>query len=156
MNDIAENTISETTFNPAEMLVAMRNISAILQEEITLLQDMKIADIHKFYEDKITLTAILEDFKAIIKNNPEILNSIPERTLADLRKEAVKFETLVEEDNKQIARATEVHKLVMKALKKTLNENIVKSSGYNKKGFIDPGYKGFTNITPPISVNQNF
>ena len=105
---MAQNSLqaaeAELMFDPSLMIAAIRKISKILSEEVVLLEDMKISEIHKFYNDKIELAALLESYKAMLQQYPELLNSIPANTRAELLKEATKFEGLVEEDNKQISR----------------------------------------------------
>ena len=86
----------EVVFNPTGMLDAIRKISKLLATEIALLNDMQIARIHELYEEKIALSAVLEGYRDILKNNPEALNSIPQNTLDAIRREAVTFENLVE------------------------------------------------------------
>ena len=142
-------------FNPSEMIATTRKLSKLLTTEIALLKDMKIAKIHELYEDKIELTAILESYKEILSNNPGVLNAISKRTLDEMRTEAARFEALIEEDRKLIFRANEVHKLIMDALRKSLEKNVVMSSGYNNKGVISSGYGMSTYIAPPVSVNKN-
>ncbi len=141
-------------FNPAEMIAVTRKLSEVLTKEIALLNDMKIASIHELYDDKIALASILEGYRDALKNNPALLNNIPNRTLDEMRSESAKFELLIEEDNRQITRAKEVHKLVMDAVKKSLEKNMVMSSGYNKRGVVDLGYAG-SYTAPPVSVNEN-
>lgn len=143
----------EEAFNPSGMIAATRKLSTVLSQEIALLKDMKIARIHELYEDKMELSAILEGYKSALQKNPALLESIPQKMLDEMRKEAASFERLIEEDHKQITRAKEVHKLVMDAIKKTLEKNVVKSSGYNKKGIIDPGNSN-AYVSRPISINE--
>jgi hypothetical protein len=152
--DISTLSNDNVSFNPSEMIAVTRQLSNLLSREIAMLNDMQIAKIHELYEEKMELASILEGYRDVLKNNPEILDSIPKRTLDEMRSEATKFEQLIEEDNKQITRAKEVHKLVMEAVKKTLEKNMVMSSGYNKRGVVDLGYPG-TYLTPPVSVNEN-
>lgn len=154
MAQIASSLQDGVVFNAGNMIAVTRQLSSLLTKEIALLNDMKIVKIHELYDEKMALAEVLEGYRDIIKNNPDILKSIPQRTLDEMRTEATKFEKLIEEDNKQITRAKEVHKLVMEAVKKTLEKNLVMRSGYNKKGVVDIGYPG-SYATPPVSVNEN-
>jgi hypothetical protein len=146
--------LDESLFDPDAMLAVVRKLSFILAEESSLLKDMKITKIHKFYNDKIELTAILENYKAILIQNPQLLNGFSKRTLQQIRDEMSKFDVLVTENTKEIIRAKEVHRLVMEALRKTLEKNTVKSIGYNKKGLISTESNGVY-FTPPVSINED-
>ena len=145
----------EITFDPANMIALTRKICDILEEEIALLKRMKLTQIQKFYDDKIAITSILETYKEIIVQNPEVLESIPDRTRKQLREEAARFELLAAEDGKQMLRAKEVHRLVMEAVKRAVEQKVAQSTGYNKRGVV---YAGENNayVTPSVSVNENF
>ena len=145
----------ENEFDPSAMLAVIRKLSGILAKEVELLKQMKITEIHIFYNEKIELSARIEGYKEILSANPELLNSIPPKILYAIQTEAAVFEGLVKEDQAQIVRAKEVHKLVMEAVRVTLQKNRAKSSGYNKEGIVNTGSKGL-GPTPSVSVNENF
>lgn len=145
---------NEPVFNYAEMIRVMRQLSSILEQEIALLQDMKIARIHESYDAKMELSDILEVYKEMLSGNPDLVNSIPSTELEILRQESIRFEELVAEDGKQIKRAREVHALVMDAVRKSLEQNMIMESGYNRKGVVDFNL-GNNSATPPVSINQN-
>lgn len=148
---LAENNI---TFDSTNMLNLLRKISGILEEEVGLLQQMKIAAIHKFNADKMAIISILETYKQLLAQNPDLINTIPDRVRAQLREEATRFERLSEEDGRLLVRAGEVHKLVMEALKRALDKRVAMNSGYTKQGIVSPG-KSATFITPSVSLNEN-
>lgn len=148
------DTNNEIAFDYADMMRITRKLSGILEKEIMLLKDMKIARIHELYNDKIELSNKLELYKEMLVRNPDLLNSIPKQDLEQIRKEATAFESLVAEDLKQMNRAKEVHTLVMEAIRKTLEKNVIMGSGYNKKGVIDLGLNG-PYVAAPVSINEN-
>lgn len=152
--NISNIDVKNIEFDPNNIIVLTRKISAILESEIALLKKMKLAEIHQFYDEKIAIASILEGYKELISQNEGILDAIPERTRHQLKQELERFEALAEEDGKQIRRAQEVHKLVMEAVKTALEKNTMMSMGYTNKGTI--GIGGSTSyVTPPVSVNEN-
>lgn len=136
------------------MLNVLRHLSGVLKEEISLLKAMKIAHIHKLYDEKIALISILEGYKEVIKNNPDILKTFPQKTIDELRKENDKFEVLIEEDKKQILRARAVHTVVMDAVKAVISRKVDEVSGYNKTGMINNNKKKILYI-PPVSISES-
>jgi hypothetical protein len=152
-NNLSNAKTEDVAFNPLNMLAMLRRLSKILAEEIAMLDVMNLAGISTLYNDKIELISSIEGYKTTLAANPEILHTIPATVIDQLKKEAEKFEILVDEDSKQLERAMEVHKLIMKAVRSVLEKKMAMSAGYNKNGIVDINKK--SNATAlSISVNE--
>jgi|GEM_PF-3033673 len=152
-NNLSNAELQDITFDPSEMLSMLRRLSKVLEQEVAMLNVMDLAGINNLYQEKIELIAIMEGYKTTLASKPEILSSIPARVLEELKNESAKFEVLVEEDNKQLDRAREVHKIIMKAVRSVLEKNMAMSTGYNKRGVVDIASKSIS-YTPSISINE--
>ena len=152
-NDLSAAEVTIVKFDPAAMLSGLRRLSRVLEKEVAMLDEMDLSGINDLYNEKIELIEIIEGYKAKLAGNREILSSIPLSIREDLKNEAIKFENLVAQDLKQLDRAREVHKIIMKAVRSVLEQNMTKSTGYNNKGVINICGNGGSG-TPPVSVNE--
>jgi hypothetical protein len=142
--------------NITDMMNVIKRLCVILKEEIAFIKEMKLGELHKFHEEKIKLTSVMEGYKDILKNNPTIVRSIPKATLDKIKKVNDEFEEMLSNEyEEQLLKAQKVHSIIMDALKKVLDDHGKKSSGYNKHGMIEQGKKKML-LTPPVSISESF
>jgi hypothetical protein len=101
-------TTQNSEFNSATLLKTLKRLTAILATEVQMIKDMKLSELHTVQEEKLQLLEILEKFKEIINQTPDILKSIDLNTKNELKKANNKFEGLVQEDGKQLTKAKKV------------------------------------------------
>lgn len=135
-----------------QFLETLQRLTAILSTEIQMIKEMKISDLDTLQEEKLKLLTIIENFKGIINENPDILGGINKETRAELQKANDKFEELIEEDGKQLIKAKKIHGIVMESIRKVLEDNRKKTMVYDGKGAIGEAKKNLTSI--PFTVDS--
>jgi hypothetical protein len=141
--------------NVTDMLSVTKRLTAIIKEELEMMKEMKITELHKFQDEKLKLTSVMESYKSILSNNPGIVRSIPKNIMDELRKVSDEFEAIVAAEGHQIIKVKKVHALIMDAIKKVLEDREKKNANYNQYGQLDAGKKKMIFIQP-VSISESF
>ncbi len=137
--------------NGKDFVQVIKRLSALLQEEVVMMKDMKLAQLHKLHDEKIRLTSVLEEYKEILSANPSLLKEIPNDVLSQMRSETKQFEAVVENQGVHLRKIKEVHRIIMEAVRTVIGNKIAASSNYTKKGQVDLDKKKMKNI-PAVSI----
>ena len=115
----------------AHMRRTIDNLSELLSEEVALLQKMRITKLPALHERKMELIEILEGYKARIRLYAD--QSIPtehKRELQSLLSHAQRMEEVIEEERMQLLKARNVHGILMKAIRSSIQKHLSASQPY--------------------------
>jgi hypothetical protein len=149
------NNQEVSELNSDDMISVTQRLTQILKEEISLIKEMNLLELHKFNEEKRKLSSLMDQYKTILKNNPMIVKSMDKATFGQMRKALDEFETMLEEDGKQLIKVQKVHSIIMNAIKKAVEEQNRETALYNKFGEVDLDKKKILFIAP-MSISKSF
>ena len=113
-------------------------LAQVLAEEVDLLKASKVSDIAKLQEEKLFLIDALEVHKTILKQRPELLDTIPSRDKHDLKQVVDIFEEILRENHQRLLVAKEINEQVVKAISEVVAEKSRKPY-YGKHGVTESG-----------------
>lgn len=149
------NTMNEATeyhipaVNMPDMIAMTARLAQVLAQEVDLLETMKISDIEGLQKEKLVLTSALEKQRKLIEADPSILYTLTPDELEDFQSVASIFNTILEENHRQLLIAKEVNQKIVEAISEVVAEA---SSGgmYNGKGNSDAPRKD----SLAVSINK--
>ncbi len=136
------------------MIATTKRLSEIIQEEVDLLKKMKVSQLHTLHDEKLSLTSTLEEYKEVFVNNPNAINSIPGEMKRKIRDQALKFESIIEEDGKQLSRVMKIQEIVWGVIQEKSAKQMSSNRGYDKNGNLTYKRNNIAN-TPPIKIIEN-
>lgn len=142
------------TINFADVITIIKRLTQLLEQEVQMIKEMKLSQIHTLQDEKIKLLTLMENFKEVICESPELLESIDSVTKDKLIEANKDFEDLVNEDGEQLIKARKVHGIIMESIRKVLDDQRKQSMGYNGQGIVGEHKKKILTSTP-FSVNSS-
>jgi len=143
-----------STINFDDVIIVIKRLTELLNQEIQMIKEMKLAQIHTLQDEKIKLLTLMENFKEVISESPEILDSIDKSTKDKLIAVNENFENLVNEDGEQLIKARKVHGIIMESIRKVLDDQRKQTMGYNGQGVVG-GDKKKILTSMPFSINSS-
>lgn len=131
------------------------SLSELLSEEVALLQKMSISKLPDLQQRKMELIEILEGYKARIRiYSDQSIPSAHKRELQSLLSHAQNMEEVIEEERKQLLKARNVHGILMKAVRSSIQKHLSSSQPYTPNGKQDDVTKR-NHYSASLSVNES-
>ncbi len=131
------NSATEQSLDPFAFIETVHNLTEVMDQEVTLLNNMKIHDSAPLQDRKATLVNSYESSVAALKDHPDFLNQADE-TLRVMFKDAL---TALNRATKRNATALDAaktaHERLMQAVSKAMQQKTAKSVSYSRAGQIN-------------------
>ena len=98
-------------------------LAQLLAEEVDLLDTMKIQDIARLHEEKVTLVHALEKQTRLIHQRPDLLESMQPAERERLEQVVAIFQHVLAENRRRLTVAREVNMAVVEAIKDAMQEH---------------------------------
>lgn len=108
--------------NAKDVSMLTARLAQVLAEEVDLLEAMKVRDIEKLQEEKLFLIDALETHKKILRQRPELSETIPSQDKYELAKVVDVFEDILQENHRRLKMAKEVNAQVVNAIRDVVQE----------------------------------
>lgn len=108
--------------NTKDVALLTARLAQILAEEVDLLEAMKVRDIEKLQEEKLFLIEALETHRKILKQRPELSETIPSQDKHELRQVVEVFEDMLAQNHRKLQMAKEVNEHVVNAIRDVVIE----------------------------------
>lgn len=129
-----------------ELLTVTSRLTALLYEEVRLLDTMQIGEAGALQHEKEALTKVLEAQKKYIETQPEVMDEISDEERTELKGVVDAFDEALQQNVRLVAVAKAVNQRVVQAVLDTLAEQ--NSSGaYTKSGVATNAPKQGISIT---------
>lgn len=135
---------------PAALLDDMRSLHVVMDHELTTLADKNIAPLQKNEETKRTLIERMQIYTAIIKERPEWALALPEHHREELRELRTSMDKKGEELLLNLTKMRRLHDVIMRAIRKSVNQSIKAQGGYGESGMQGVSSNG----TLPFSLSE--
>lgn len=108
--------------NGKDLALMTARLTQVLAEEVDLLEAMKVKDIEKLQEEKLFLIDALETHRKILRQRPELSETIPSQDKQDLADVVEIFEDILEQNHRKLKMAKEVNEQVVNAIREVVTE----------------------------------
>lgn len=139
-------------FDLENMISTIKHLSIILEKETFMLKKLEFKNIKDLYQEKITMSSLLEQYKDLIAKNPLLLTSHQKQDLERFEDTVIKFEEILLKYTTQLSKSRAAHNIIMSSIKKALIKNNNRTDNYNSSGKNKNLEK---NYIEPLSVDEN-
>ena len=108
--------------NAKDISMLTARLAQVLAEEVDLLEAMKVRDIEKLQDEKLFLVDALETHRKILKQQPQLSETIPSQDKHDLAQVVEVFEDILAENHRRLTMAKEVNAQVVGAIREVVEE----------------------------------
>lgn len=128
---------TEQNLDPLAFIETVHNLTEVIDQEVTLLNNMQIHDSAPLQDHKSTLVNSYESSVAALKDHPDVLTQADEKlrvmltdALTALNRAAVRNATALDA-------AKTAHERMMQAVSKAMQQKTAKGAGYSRAGQIN-------------------
>lgn len=116
-----------------DLMDVTARLADVLEEETTYLRSMQMDALAKLHEKKMQLVLLLEGYKRLLKQQPDLLKSADEAKLSEFTTLSDELTAIVEENFRRTMVARAVNKRVVDTIIETVSEQN-RPPTYNKYG----------------------
>lgn len=129
-------------------------LTALLQEETTMLRNMKIADIEKLQAEKSEIADALQSAQRHLSLQPGILKKLPEQEKKKFESLSMAMAQAIADNYKELTVAREVNKKIVELIARAVTHNCKKINGYNNNGLNKNSVFSNQLSVPAVSCNH--
>lgn len=145
----------EWSFSFADMVSSMEQLTTLLEEENTLLANMRVKAIGDLQEKKSQLTWLLELQKQHLEKNPDLLIRLDDETRLHLTRIAVTMEKAIAENHHRLTTARLINHKIVQAVTAALSDSIGEARGYGESGARGLVITKDSGNIPPLTLNES-
>ena len=137
------------------MMLTTKRLIDIANQDIQALSRFKITLVHQQMDEKKALTEKLASYIRLIKQNPDLLKSVPKEALASAKEDAAFLDTKIAHNKRKLQTTEAAFINFMQIIKKVVTEKTQPINRYTKHGHYNHG-KGSEQRIPAVNINQTF
>lgn len=148
----AAETQEKVTFEA--LLELSGRLKTVVDEETEALSRMKIDKVREIEPVKLALTRDLENMKQRVKKDSAFSSSLSGEQLRQIREISENFEQSLKNNGRELEKAREVNRRVVKAISDAVIEELALRNGYDKTGAQGAGGMKIAKDIPAIRINE--
>ena len=123
-------------------------LAQVLAEEVDMLEHMRVSDLARLQEEKLSLVRSLETQKQLFALNPRMLGDMDDEQRDYLAQVIGIFEQVLKENHRRLRVARDVNRAMVEAIKETMQDHATRGI-YSMRGLAE------INNSAPLSITLN-
>ncbi len=141
--------------NPvADISRLVTRLTTLLQEETSMLRNMKIGDIEKFQAEKNQIAEALNAAQRHIKMQPGIIKKLPAQQKKQFETISMAMAQAISDNYKELNVAREVNKKIVEIIAGAVTDYCKRTSGYNRNGVKNGSAFANHLSVPPVNCDH--
>jgi hypothetical protein len=140
--------------NLDELTKVTKRLITIIKNENALLAEFNIKNVEELQQQKLELSAYLENCHKILKDNPKLLENFDKAKKLKALKAYETLQLLSKENIDKINRATIANSKILQLIKNAIVENMNSLNGYNCNGSYGGKFRSEPEI-PALTIMLN-